>query len=221
MKNFFSSHIKRNKEVKSECDDQDILVDYQPNGTIRNRKRRQIRFLSNNHSNNDSFIYKLEYDTETGFIKSPSCYYDESIGETNYDISITSNVIRSVILKQHCRIKDEDELEWFEDGLKWLAEQHCMNEMNTLEDKVYRYSIKEADMEKCIIANNEKDMLEDFERACEAYFGVPLRLCEDHWASKYMLKQASKGKWLHRIALKVKKASLRTRIRRLFCLGCY
>ncbi|KAI7900549.1 uncharacterized protein BX663DRAFT_516837 [Cokeromyces recurvatus] len=211
--------------TKEEYYDKDILIDYQPN-----IKRRRQRLSSNNKGKlfmtNDSIIdynnviYKLEYDIDTGLIKRPSCYYDESTNETHYHIPITMSVIRSVILKQHCKINKQDELEWFEDGLKWLSEQHSIKDDD---ENQYKYCIEFDNNEKKKSIVTKEESLQNFERACEAYFGIPLNLCEDHWAAKYLLSQATKGKWLRRMilvkGLSLKKLKFRI-IKKWFCFSC-
>jgi hypothetical protein len=127
--------------------------------------------------------YVLSY-TEKGKIVCPSS-------------PVTMDMIRSVILKQHCQITETDE-KWFEDGLKWLAQQQYQN------TNEYKYFIEE---EQDYTQWSEKRRMlqfdiEDLERACEAYFGVPLCLCENHWAAEYLMQQAMKGNVLRRMKVK-------------------
>jgi hypothetical protein len=214
--------------------DQDFLVDYEE---PRKRKlskellakqlekcKRKIGDIKRNSSSsslvveNPHFNYKLDY-TEKGTIKRPT-HYIESIGET-YSIPITMDVIRSIVLKQHCRINKQEEIDWFEDGLKWLSQQHYQN---TSVSNKYTYYIEEEKNYSDGGWNEKKkytyhEELEDLERSCEAYFGIPLGLCEDHWAAEYLMNQASKGKLLRRVALKNSIHKFKFNVKKLFCCG--
>ncbi|KAI8061875.1 uncharacterized protein B0P05DRAFT_557073 [Gilbertella persicaria] len=153
--------------------------------------------------------YQLEY-TEKGKIKRP-VYYDPS-KDTVYHIPVTIEAIRSIILKQHCHITKPEEIAWFEDGLKWLSMQQYQNNSSNQ----YRYFIEE---EKHYSGWDEKKQMEieDFERACEAYFGIPLGLCQDSWAAEFLLTQASRGKILRRVALKSSLKKVSFSLKKLWC----
>lgn len=211
--------------------DQDVLVDYEE---PRKRKvstellakqlekcKKKIVDIKRNSSSsslvaeNPHFNYNLHY-TEKGSIRRPT-YYIHSTGETYY-IPITMDVIRSIVLKQHCCINKQEEIDWFEDGLKWLSQQQYQN------NSKYTYHIEEERNysdggwnEKR--SNTYQEELEDLERSCEAYFGIPLGLCEDHWAAEYLMNQASKGKLLKRVALKNLGHRFKFNIKKLFCCG--
>lgn len=167
--------------------DQDELVDYEDPETTH-------------------FNYVLEY-TDKGKIKHPQ-FYIESTGETYY-IPITMDVIRSVILKQHCNISKPNELSWFEDGLRWLSQQQYQN------TNQYKYIIQDTEWDE------KRQMLqydiEDLERSCEAYFGIPLGLCQDNWAAMYLMKQASKGSILRRMKVKSSYKKFKYSVKRFFC----
>lgn len=127
--------------------------------------------------------YVLSY-TEKGKISRPS-------------MPVNMSMIRSVILEQHCQITKPDEVTWFEEGLKWLAQQQYQN------TNEYSYFIEE---EQTSYKDEKRRMflydIEDLERACEAYFGIPLHLCENHWAAEYLMQQVSKGSVLRRMKIK-------------------
>lgn len=199
-------------------EDPDCLVDYQePTLLVPKRRlsreslarqldkcKKMIAKTNIHHTQeNAHFNYTLEY-TEKGQIKRPT-YYVQSTGDVYY-IPITMDVIRSLVLKQHCKITKQEEIVWFEDGLKWLSQQQYQNSSsicssNSSVDQ-HRYYIEEEgnyyDEKKDY--QQIKDM-EDLERACEAYFGIPLGICEHSWAAEYLIAQASKGKLLKRVTL--------------------
>lgn len=127
-----------------------------------------------------SALPTIEY-TEEGYIKRPVY----TTGSKTCYLPISLAVIESILLKQHCNISKEEDIRWFKDGITWLAQQQY----------------KEGPFV------NEETLLA-FERACEAYFGIPLSQCEDHWASNYLLYQASKTNVLSRVFL-FKRPSLR------------
>ncbi|KAL0142807.1 hypothetical protein V8B55DRAFT_1471575 [Mucor lusitanicus] len=159
-------------------------------------------------SSTEHYNYQLNY-SEKGSIQRPT-YYVESTGEI-YHIPITMDVIRSVILKQHCQITKHDELVWFEDGIKWLSQQQYQNKSNAS----FRYYIEEEKNYTAILQHD----IEDLERACEAYFGIPLGLCEDHWAAEYLMSQASKAKLLRRVNLQPSLRKVKFSLKRMFCCG--
>ncbi|KAI9338644.1 hypothetical protein BD770DRAFT_400601 [Pilaira anomala] len=176
---------------------------------------------NNNNNNNTHFNYTLEYN-EKGRIKRPT-YYVESTGDTYY-LPITMDVIRSLILKQHCKITRQEEIVWFEDGLKWLSQKQYQSSVaaaansSNVSVQTYRYFIEEEGN----YYDEKKDgdqirELEDLERACEAYFGIPLGLCENSWAAEYLIAQASKGKLLRRVMLKPTLQKFSFSLKKLCC----
>lgn len=129
---------------------------------------------------------------------------------------INMRMIRSVILQQHCQITKPDEVTWFEEGIKWLAQQQYQN------TNEYKYFIEEDtqwESEKRRVLQYD---IEDLERACEAYFGIPLHLCENHWAGEYLMKQAAKGNVLRRMKMKSNTSltNFKRTLKKLF-LGCF
>lgn len=200
--------------------DQDELVDDDDSRTSSKlpyykQKLQELRYSSSSLLSTEEtthFNYVLEY-TESGKIKHPQ-FYIEATGETYY-IPITMDVIRSVILKQHCKITKKEELSWFEDGLRWLSQQQYQN------TDQYKYFIPEEQVHTQW--DEKRQMLqydvEDLERSCEAYFGIPLSLCENNWAAIYLMKQATKGNILRRMRVK-SNTSLRNfkfNLKRFFC----
>ncbi|CEP07480.1 hypothetical protein [Parasitella parasitica] len=165
-------------------------------------------------STTEHYNYRLNY-SDKGQIQRPT-YHVESTGELYY-IPITMDVIRSVVLRQHCQITKQEELFWFEDGIRWLSQQQYQNKSNAS----FRYYIPD---EKNYTGWDEKRTMlqhdiEDLERACEAYFGIPLGLCEDHWAAEYLMSQASKGKVFRRIHLQPSLRKFKFSLKQLFCCG--
>jgi hypothetical protein len=234
--NRFSGKTCQAKHHTSDYYDEDFLVDYEeprkkklPKELLAKQlekcKKKIVDIKRSNSSSslvveNPHFNYKLDY-TEKGSIKRPA-YYIESTGET-YSIPITMDVIRSIILKQHCCINKQEEIDWFEDGLRWLSQQHYQN--SSVSSK-YTYYIEEEKNysdggwnEKRSKKYTYQEELEDLERSCEAYFGIPLGLCEDHWAAEYLMNQASKGKLLRRVALKNSIHKFKFNVKKLFCCG--
>jgi hypothetical protein len=172
-------------------EDDDCLVDYDESN-YKNRGFKvtgisnQFRKYKNNLSRR-STSFVLEYNKE-GLIKCPQ------------EEAVSMEMIRSVVLAQHCRIQKAD-LRWFEDGISWLAQ------------KQYQRS----PFEKNTVDLQE---LEDLERSCEAYFDVPLSLCENHWAGAFLLSQVKKGLGFHRKLLQppVKRFSLKSLFQKLCCI---
>lgn len=209
--------------------DPDFLVDYEEPIPRRTRKlskeslTKQLdkckNMIVNKSSvdlkcNNTHYNYTLEY-TEKGRIKRPT-YYVQSTGDV-YAIPITMDVIRSLVLKQHCKITKQEEIVWFEDGLKWLSQQQYQNSQST-NNSQYRYFIEEEGnyyQEKKNV--NQLREMEDLERACEAYFGIPLGLCENSWAAEYLINQASKGKLLRRVTLQPSLRKVSFSLKKLWC----
>ncbi|KAI8380825.1 hypothetical protein BD560DRAFT_387240 [Blakeslea trispora] len=205
--------------------DQDILVDYEPIPSEKRRLsketlakqlqkcRKTIATLKQFHRNppkeTELYQYQLEY-TEKGKIKKPTLYDPSS--RATYQAPINMQAIRSIVLNQHCNIIESKELDWFGDGLKWLSQQQYQNSNN------YRYYIQE---ERHYTGWSEKkqSQIEDYERACEAYFGIPLSACEDSWAAEYLVTQASKGKLFRRVALKSSVNNVSFSIKKLWCCG--
>ncbi|KAI8368408.1 hypothetical protein EDC96DRAFT_505521 [Choanephora cucurbitarum] len=210
---------------KSPKYDQDDLVDYEPIPNVKRRLskeslakqlekcRKTITSLKQFHpypsKETNVFQYPLEY-TEKGKIKKPTLI-DPSTGAT-YQAPINMQAIRSIVLYQHCSIVETKELNWFEDGLKWLSQQQYQSGNN------YTYYIEE---EKHYTGWDEKkqSQIEDYERACEAYFGIPLSNCEDSWAAEYLVMQASKGKLFRRVALKSSVKKMPLSLKKLWCCG--
>ncbi|CAO0792063.1 unnamed protein product [Mucor circinelloides] len=226
------NRIKAKKSTSAATDyDEDYLVDYEDIPQHKKiskelitkqiekckQKLEQIKrptSATSSLSSTEHYNYKLNY-SEKGSIQRPT-YYVESTGEIYY-IPITMDVIRSVVLKQHCHITKQEELVWFEDGIKWLSQQQYQNKSNTS----FRYYIEE---EKNYTGWDEKRTMlqhdiEDLERACEAYFGIPLGLCEDHWAAEYLMSQASKAKLLRRVNLQPSLRKVKFSLKRMFCCG--
>lgn len=212
--------------------DPDCLVDYEEPTVPRRRLSREslVRQLDkckkmivkNSNIKEDDhthFNYTLEY-SEKGKIKRPA-YYVESTGDTYY-LPVTMEVIRSLVLKQHCNITKEEELIWFEDGLKWLSQQQYQKSYGSNNSSKascqYRYYIEEEgnyyDEKKDL--NQIRDM-DELERACEAYFGIPLGLCENSWAAEYLIAQASKGKLFKRVSLQPSLKKFSFSLKRLCC----
>ncbi|KAI8638401.1 hypothetical protein BD408DRAFT_423127 [Parasitella parasitica] len=165
-------------------------------------------------SSTEHCSYRLNY-SDKGLIQRPT-YHVESTGELYY-IPITMDVIRSVVLKQHCEITKQEELAWFEDGITWLSQQQYQNKSNAS----FRYYIPEEknytgwDEKRTILQHD----IEDLERACEAYFGIPLGLCEDHWAAEYLMSQASKARIFRRVYLQPSLRKFKFSLKQLFCCG--
>lgn len=235
----FSKFSGKNTAAAAPDYDPDCLVDYEE-PVAPQMRRRTIRRLSKEsltkqldkckkmittnkddsiNNNNHHFNYTLEY-TEKGYIKRPA-YYVESTGDLYY-IPITMDVIRSLILKQHCQISKPEEVLWFEDGLKWLSQQQYQNSYNSNNGSKssckYRYYIEEEGD----YYDEKKDWrqmkeIDELERACEAYFGIPLGLCENSWAAEYLVSQASKGKLLRRVTLQPSLKKVSFSLRKLWC----
>lgn len=222
--NRFSAKNKNNQDF-----DPDYLVDYEEPPPRRIRKlskeslTKQLDKCKNmivkkttleSKCNNAHFNYTLEY-TEKGSIKRPT-YYVQSTGDLYY-IPITMDVIRSLVLKQHCKITKQEEIVWFEDGLKWLSQQQYQSSFSS-NNSQYRYYIEEEgnyyDEKK---DSNQIREMEDLERACEAYFGIPLGLCENSWATEYLVNQASKGKLLRRVTLQPSLRKVSFSLKKLWC----
>ncbi|KAI8879665.1 hypothetical protein K501DRAFT_335935 [Backusella circina FSU 941] len=172
-------------------EDDDCLVDYDESDcknhgiTVAGISNHFRKYRNNISRRRATFV--LEYSKE-GLIKCPQ------------EETVSMEMIRSVILVQHCCIKKSD-LKWFEDGISWLAQKQHQGspfERNTV------------DLQE----------LEDLERSCEAYFDVPLALCENHWAAVYLLKQVKKGLGFHRKLLQppTKRFSLKSLFQRFFCI---
>ncbi|GAA5798263.1 hypothetical protein EDC94DRAFT_601984 [Helicostylum pulchrum] len=220
------------KKTKTQDFDPDYLVDYEEPPPRRTRKLSKESLTkqfdkckemivkksgTEPRCNNAHFNYTLEY-TEKGRIKRPT-YYVESTGAVYY-IPITMDVIRSLILKQHCKINRQEEIVWFEDGLKWLSQQQYQTAHSSSQndDSQHRYFIEEEgnyydEKKNC----NQIRELEDLERACEAYFGIPLGLCENSWAAEYLISQASKGKLLRRVTLQPSLRKVSFSLKKLCC----
>ncbi|CAO3662700.1 unnamed protein product [Rhizopus stolonifer] len=161
--------LHKRKSSKESTIDEDCLVDYDEKDVIYHDKFK----LYSKCKQRFSSLPRVDY-TDEGAIKRPVC----TAGSRTCYLPITSGVIESILLKQHCNITKEEDIRWFKDGITWLAQQQ----------------LKET-------PQVTQEALQAFERACEAYFGIPLTLCEDNWASHYLLTQASKTKFLSRVLL--------------------
>lgn len=221
--NRFSAKNKNQQDF-----DPDFLVDYEEPPARRTRKLSKdsltkqldkcknmiVRKSTTEQTCNTHYNYTLEY-TEKGSIKRPT-YCVPATGDVYY-IPITMDVIRSLVLKQHCNIIKQEEIGWFEDGLKWLSQQHYQNSQSS-NNSQYRYFIEEEGN----YYSEKKDIhqireMEDLERACEAYFGIPLGLCENSWAAEYLISQASKGKLLRRVTLQPSLRKVSFSLKKLWC----
>ncbi|KAI8973746.1 hypothetical protein BDF20DRAFT_883893 [Mycotypha africana] len=241
---------KQRRTTITEEVDPDCLIDYDYHNTntVTGRRSRKHglstlsssfekykqRFVSGENKEHNKYI--LEYTTTTTTTTTPSVvtgektktlikrprYNAESLGKT-YQLPITMDAIRSIILEQHCHITKEEELEWFVEGMEWLAQQQSEKSKNS----AGRYYIEEEKLytgwdEDRINYQND---LEDLERACEAYFGIPLGICEDHWAADYLLNRASrKSLFFKRVHLFNSKRNLnssRTNRVQRFLLCCF
>ena len=211
-------------------EDPDCLVDYEEPTRMPKRRlskeslARQLdkckkMMIKSDECDNPHYNYNLEY-TEKGKIKRPT-YFVQSTGDI-YALPITMDVIRSLVLKQHCKITKPEEIVWFEDGLKWLSQQqyqHSYSSNNSSSTTCpYTYYIEEEGnyYQEKKKASQIKDM-EELERACEAYFGIPLGLCENSWAAEYLIAQASKGKLLKRVSLKPAMKKFSFSLKRFCC----
>ncbi|KAI8985291.1 hypothetical protein BDB01DRAFT_789592 [Pilobolus umbonatus] len=181
--------------------DEDELVDYNSSlGSYPRRKGylvQQIEKCKQKIKREEYIIpeYIIDY-TEKGLIKQP---IDR---DTHTYAPVTMELIRSIILRQHCRIMKDEEIAWFEDGLRWISQQQYQNSSKHISQPHEK--------------NGRLRELEDLERSCEAYFGIPLGLCEHHWAANYLINQASKGKLFSRGFFQPK-FSLKRTVRKLCC----
>ncbi|KAI8877277.1 hypothetical protein K501DRAFT_230499 [Backusella circina FSU 941] len=191
-------------DLYHESYDDDCLVDYDASDIEKKKKVKLIpsalgqqvkRKLSNKKRQQpDHPDYIIEY-TRHGEIKRPAY---SLAGGYHDNVAISMEMIRSVVLVQHCQLEQHDKVEWFMDGIRWLAHKQVSS------NKFSSHSIQDV---------------EGLERSCEAYFGIPLGLCEDHWAADYLIRQCKRESSFHRKLFKPNKSgrSVGTFLRKLCC----
>jgi hypothetical protein len=176
--------------------DDDCLVDYDESDIEKKNKLATLgkhvkRKLSKKQSHTCDYI--IEYNSH-GYIRRPA--YSLAGGYDDH-AALSMDIIRTIVLVQHCQL-EQDQVEWFMDGIRWLAHKQMDS------SKFSSPSIQDA---------------EALERACEAYFGIPLGLCEDHWAADYLIHQCKRDSSFHRKLFKSRKSgrSVGAFLRKLCC----